>query len=191
VIPSLVVRGSSAQVKKKEMSANHASERKENPPPTQIDTYRSLWAKGLHPWHTDRQQCWDFPWPRRRSCGNICNATRTSSVFILSPLSMALHESHPAYLPQTKESSNLVRLQDIPAVRTGQKSLGHDRRVMMSDLPLTIFVHIDKRVSGKNLITSGTHCEAVNSCILGPSWSGSEIEVHKSNRFSAKKSCLP
>mmetsp|Transcript_6970 Transcript_6970/g.16786 ORF Transcript_6970/g.16786 Transcript_6970/m.16786 type:complete len:510 (-) Transcript_6970:28-1557(-) len=54
-------------------------------------------------------------------------------------------------------------------------ALGHDTGMMVGNLPLVSFVDIDVTVSGLNLVASSTHGELVDSAILGPSVSDTNI----------------
>jgi hypothetical protein len=49
-----------------------------------------------------------------------------------------------------------------------KECLRHDRRVMVTNLPLPILPHIHKRVPSLNLITGCAHSKLINSCILAP-----------------------
>mmetsp|Transcript_19182 Transcript_19182/g.37258 ORF Transcript_19182/g.37258 Transcript_19182/m.37258 type:complete len:354 (+) Transcript_19182:142-1203(+) len=64
--------------------------------------------------------------------------------------------------------NQLLFLNNFWLWRRPQNGLGHHTRVVVRNLPLSIFVHINKAVSALHLVSSCTHGELVNSGILTP-----------------------
>ncbi len=56
-----------------------------------------------------------------------------------------------------------------------QESLGHNRGVVVRDLPLSVLVYVNESVTSLNLITSGSHGELVDSSVLAPSVSNLDV----------------
>lgn len=56
-------------------------------------------------------------------------------------------------------------------------SLGHDRRMVLGDLPLAFLEEVDEGVTSLNLLSINSHGELVNSGILGPVGSYNDISI--------------
>mmetsp|Transcript_36560 Transcript_36560/g.88599 ORF Transcript_36560/g.88599 Transcript_36560/m.88599 type:complete len:443 (+) Transcript_36560:425-1753(+) len=54
----------------------------------------------------------------------------------------------------------------------------HDRRVVVGNLPLSVFVDVDIGVTGLDLVSTGTHGEFVDTGILAPSGSDLDLSIN-------------
>jgi len=74
--------------------------------------------------------------------------------------------SGKSIIPQVKQASNLI----IAILLFSCRTFGDLGRMVMSNLPLTIFIRINKAVSGFNLVASSFphHGELIHTNILAP-----------------------
>mmetsp|Transcript_49160 Transcript_49160/g.104542 ORF Transcript_49160/g.104542 Transcript_49160/m.104542 type:complete len:397 (+) Transcript_49160:325-1515(+) len=63
---------------------------------------------------------------------------------------------------------NLNLLLNVRLGRRSQNGLGHDRAVVVRDLPLSILEDVDEGVPSLNFVTSGSHREFIDASVLAP-----------------------
>jgi len=80
-------------------------------------------------------------------------------------------KSRKGRVPELEESSDFFFVDFLGDVQV----LGHDRRMMMGNLPLLVFVYVGVSVTSLDLVTSSSHGELVDTTILGPIGSNPDI----------------
>ena len=84
---------------------------------------------------------------------------------------------HPYILTTTTFSVSCFLVKELIPQKTSisvfitcsrKRRFGHERRVVVRNLPFSLFVHVDKTVSSLHRITRGMHGEFVNTGILTP-----------------------
>mmetsp|Transcript_3852 Transcript_3852/g.7467 ORF Transcript_3852/g.7467 Transcript_3852/m.7467 type:complete len:249 (+) Transcript_3852:682-1428(+) len=82
-------------------------------------------------------------------------------------------QSGEGVVPKMEKTSHLILCNGFGDV----DSLGHDRGVVVSDLPLVVFEHVHVSVSGFYNVASCSHCELVDSCVLCPPITNANITL--------------
>lgn len=67
---------------------------------------------------------------------------------------------------------------------------GHHGRVVVGNLPLTIFVDVNKGVSGLDLISGSTHGEFIDTDILGPTITDGDERVNNFSLGLLEQKCV-
>mmetsp|Transcript_44319 Transcript_44319/g.106768 ORF Transcript_44319/g.106768 Transcript_44319/m.106768 type:complete len:205 (-) Transcript_44319:517-1131(-) len=80
-------------------------------------------------------------------------------------------KSRKGRVPELEESSDFFFVDFLGDVQV----LGHDRRMMMGNLPLLVFVYVGVSVTSLDLVTSSSHGKFVDSVVHAPVITGSDI----------------
>mmetsp|Transcript_27013 Transcript_27013/g.44597 ORF Transcript_27013/g.44597 Transcript_27013/m.44597 type:complete len:233 (+) Transcript_27013:263-961(+) len=94
---------------------------------------------------------------------SVRNSWKENTFFGISLGNLIRVKSGKSIVPQVKQASNL-----IIANLQSSRSFRHLGRMVMSNLPLAIFININKAVSGLDLVTSSSHGELIDTNILAP-----------------------
>mmetsp|Transcript_22574 Transcript_22574/g.37175 ORF Transcript_22574/g.37175 Transcript_22574/m.37175 type:complete len:296 (-) Transcript_22574:474-1361(-) len=104
---------------------------------------------------------------------NIRNSGEENTLLAVSGGNLLGILGSKSVVPKAEETADLL-LSDWLSC---DNSLGHDTGVVVVDLPFSVLVNVDKTVTSLNLLSGCSHCELVDTNILAPVVSNSDMAL--------------